>query len=138
MGRRGKKNFQLRKDVKPRNPWNVSKQRKKAGLFIKFVLAVEEELPGASGNEKKEWVKRQLDNLINLPPIAEQISDFIINIGVEVAYAGVQAMKANDDLKVLSIEEYEKLVKDSATLVKRNAEYRTLYLAWRALSEEEK
>ena len=36
-------------------------------------------------------MKRTLDNLIVLPPIAEQISDLVIEIGTEIAYAGVQA-----------------------------------------------
>lgn len=83
-------------------PMGRTKERKKATLALQFIREVEEALPGANGDQKKAWVKKQIDNLIQLPPIAEEISDFIISLTVEAAYAGVQAAKKrgeySDDL----------------------------------------
>ena len=80
----------------------LHKEKKKASLALQFVREVEDVLPGASGKEKKAWVKLQIDNIVQLPPIAEEISDFIISLVVECVYAGVQAAKKqgsyNDDL----------------------------------------
>ena len=84
------------------NPWGKRKERKRATLALQFISEVEAALPGASGNEKKAWVKSKLDDIFALPPIAEEISDFIISLTVECAYAGVMAAKKrgnyNDDL----------------------------------------
>lgn len=108
-------------------PWGLQKQQRKAGLFIKFVLEVEKALPGATGAEKKAWVKQKLDSLINLPPIAEEISDFIINVGTEIAYAGVQAAKTADDMVVLERSEYEELLKLKDAYADLHKQYTDLY-----------
>ena len=83
-------------------PMALRKEKKKASLALQFVREVESALPGATGAEKKAWVKLQIDNIVQLPPIAEEISDFIISLTVECVYAGVQAAKKqgtyNDDL----------------------------------------
>ena len=117
--------------------WGIQKQKKKAGLFVKFVIEVENALPGATGKEKKRWVKQKLDDLIDLPPIAEEISDLVIAIGTEIAYAAVQSAKASDDIVVLEKEEYEGLLKSMAStneLYKRlRNDYATLYTEWTKL-----
>lgn len=78
-------------------PMSLHKERRKASLALQFIREVENEIPGASGRDKKRWVKRQIDDLIRLPPIAEEISDFIISLTVECVYAGVQAAKKRGD-----------------------------------------
>jgi len=119
------------------NPWGLRKQKSKAGLFIKFVLEVEKLLPGASGPEKKQWVVARIDDLIKLPPIAEEISDFIIAIGAEIAYASVQATKSK--FEVISKEELAALKSNIDGLIGANeklkADYRNLYAQWRKLKE---
>jgi hypothetical protein len=80
---------------------SLGDQKDRARLFVKFVLLVEEKLPGATGAEKKAWVKRSLDTLIALPPIAEEISDLIIEIGTEIAYAAVKNAKLSDSMVVI-------------------------------------
>jgi len=119
-----------------RVPWGLAKQQRKAGLFIKFVMLVEEQLPGATGVEKKRWVKKKLDQLINLPPIAEQISDLVIEVGVEIAYAGVQAAKVGSEYTVILKTDLEaatlahsELVADHESL---KESYRSLYAQWEA------
>ena len=79
------------------NPWGKRKERKRATLALQFINEVEAALPGATGAEKKAWVKRKLDDIFALPPIAEEISDFIISLTVECAYAGVMAAKKRGD-----------------------------------------
>jgi hypothetical protein len=125
---------------KPGVPWMLSKQKKKAGLFIRFVIEVEKALPGATGRQKKQWVKRKIDDLINLPPIAEQISDFFIEVGTEIAYAAVQASK----LKIVEPSDYDKVKAElkkakakirrvESKLKKRESEYADLYSQWENL-----
>jgi hypothetical protein len=101
----------------------LKKQVRNAGLFIKFILQVEEALPGATGKEKKQWVRRKLDDLIVLPPIAEEISDIIIAIGTEIGYAGVRAIEQNEKLMVIERAEYDKM----------KADYADLYARWESL-----
>ena len=97
--RRGNKRVLVRQKLVP---MGIHKQRKKAGLALQFIRDVEAALPGATGTEKKAWVKDQIDAVFALPPIAEEISDFTISLTVECAYAGVQAAKKSgtytDDL----------------------------------------
>tara|TARA_R100001244_G_scaffold78883_1_gene62213 strand:+ start:703 stop:1089 length:387 start_codon:yes stop_codon:yes gene_type:complete len=72
-------------------PLGKRNERQSAGSFVKWILEAERQIPGASGTEKKAWVKAKLDSIIMLPPIAEEISDFIISLGVELAYAGMRS-----------------------------------------------
>lgn len=75
-------------------PWPEQKQRKFAENARRIVEAAENALPGATGAEKKRWVRSQLDALFPLPPIAEEVSDFIIFLVVECVYVAVQRAKA--------------------------------------------
>ena len=124
MPKRRRPNFKF---PKPPRPWDLSKQKKKAGLIAKMILAAEDALPGGTGAEKKRWVKDKIDSLIQLPPPFEAISDFFIEVGTEIAYAGVQQIRANQSLVVLDRAKYEEHLEDYKKL---KANYRDLYKRW--------
>ncbi len=100
------------------------KIKRKSGVVVQLILDAEEALPGSTGPEKKAWVIDKLDRLFNLPPIAEEISDFIINLSVEIAYAGVQKLKTSPQWKVLPSIEYEALVAELSNCKKTAEELR--------------
>jgi|6_EtaG_2_1085325.scaffolds.fasta_scaffold05028_11 hypothetical protein len=102
-------------------------QRKRSRLFVKWILEAEKQIPGASGREKKAWVKQRLDDLIQLPPVAEQISDFIISIGVEMAYAGIRTAELDTSCSNCAGVEAE--------LKKLNTKYKSLNTRYKKLKD---
>lgn len=113
----------LKPRKKKKNPWSLKKQQKKSGLFVSYLYEVEKLLPGSTGAEKKEWVKDRIDDLINLPPFAEEISDFFIEVGVEIAYAATQAAKR----QYVPKEDYIKIESKYNAL---RDQYADLYARW--------
>jgi len=111
------------------SPLPVEKERKLGSLCAYWIAEAIKEIPGASGKEKKAWVKAKIDDLFALPPVAEQISDFIISISVEIAYAGWKAVE-------LQVEKNDKLLQAEAEIKKLKSEIRKLKKEIKELTDQ--
>lgn len=105
----------MKRKLQKAAPWPEQKQRDFAERARSIVEAAESALPGGTGAEKKRWVRNQLDALFPLPPIAEEVSDFIIFLVVECVYVAVQRAKAG------STQTEPRLRKVTGGVVRRHA-----------------